>query len=254
MKNSQKASKVSPLKLLLTIPLALAFFLPINVQAMVTSTKIVTVAVKDSVTTEKNAVKTSEDNTIRKTRPAMDQADKNGIFMVVDKMPEYPGGINELLLYISHHVKYPVDAQEKRIQGKIIVRFVVTKSGKIDNAEVIRGLYPAIDKEGLRVINSLPDWIPGEQKGEKVPVWYTIPITFKLTGSSKSSLTDPKIAPVLIMDGKVLPIGYDISTMNKDSIQSVNILKADTEAKKAELILKYGNQAANGVIIITKKK
>jgi len=169
-------------------------------------------------------------------------------------MPQFPGGESELLKYIGNNLKYPVEAQQKGIQGKILVRFVVNKTGKVENAEVIRGLDPAIDKEGLRVINSLPIWMPGEQKGEKVSVWYTLPITFKLTNDDKSSNFDTKKMPVFVMDGKVLPVGYNINSINKDNIQSVNVLKPDTEAKKTELISKYGEGAVNGVIIITMKK
>jgi TonB family protein len=254
MRNHKNTSRESLLKISLIIPLALIFILSVNAQPSSTSKKMVSDLTKDSVTTEKQVVKAPIDNTAVNSKPVINQTEKDKIYTVIEKMPQFPGGEAELLKYIGTNLKYPVEAQQKGIQGRIMVRFVVTKTGKVENAEVIRGLYPAIDKEGLRVINSLPDWVPGEQKGEKVSVWYTLPITFKLTNDAKSSNFDPKKIPVLVLDGKVLPIGYNISAINKESIQSVNVLKADTEAKKTELILKYGEQAVNGVIEITMKK
>jgi len=191
-------------------------------------------------------------------KPAVGIPDKDGVYSVIDKMPQYPGGESELLKFIGQNLKYPVKAQEKGIQGRLIIRFVVNKLGKVENAEVLRGLDPEMDQEGLRVINLLADWIPGEQKGEKVSVYYTLPITFRLTGgsgsSSKTTSFDPKQTPVFVLDGKVLPKDYNMSTLNKDSILSVNVLKPDTEQKKADLISKYGQSAVNGVIEITSKK
>ncbi|MFA5044644.1 MAG: M56 family metallopeptidase [Paludibacter sp.] len=102
-------------------------------------------------------------------------------FTVVDKMPQFPGGESGLLKYIGDNLKYPVTAQKNGIQGRIIVRFIVNKLGRVENAEVLRSLDPECDNEALRVVNAMPEWIPGEQKGEKVSVYYTLPITYKLT-------------------------------------------------------------------------
>jgi len=254
MKNNKNTSRESLLKISLIIPLALAFILSVNAKPSTTSTKIVSDLAKDSVNNVKQVEKAPVDNTDLNSKHVINQKDKEKVYTVIEKMPQFPGGESELLKYIGNNLKYPVEAQQKGIQGKILVRFVVNKTGKVENAEVIRGLDPAIDKEGLRVINSLPIWMPGEQKGEKVSVWYTLPITFKLTNDDKSSNFDTKKMPVFVMDGKVLPVGYNINSINKDNIQSVNVLKPDTEAKKTELISKYGEGAVNGVIIITMKK
>ena len=102
------------------------------------------------------------------------------VYTVIEQMPQFPGGESELLGYISKNLKYPVIAQENGIQGKVIVRFVVTKNGSVDKVEVVRQLDPACDKEAMRVIRSLPKFIPGKQNGVNVSVWYTLPITFKL--------------------------------------------------------------------------
>ncbi len=102
------------------------------------------------------------------------------IFTVVEKMPEFPGGQGALLQYLAKSIKYPVIAQENGIQGRVSCSFVVNKDGSIVDAEVIRGVDPSLDKEALRVINSMPKWKPGEQRGKPVRVKYTVPVTFRL--------------------------------------------------------------------------
>lgn len=99
---------------------------------------------------------------------------------VVEQMPSFPGGEGELLTYIAKNLKYPVIAQENGIQGTVIVRFVVSKTGEVDKVEVLRSLDPACDKEAKRVVANLPRWIPGKQNGANVSVYYTLPIRFKL--------------------------------------------------------------------------
>lgn len=102
------------------------------------------------------------------------------VFTMVDEMPEFPGGQLELRKFIAYAVKYPVVAQEKGIQGKVFVSFVVNKDGSVSNAKVIRGVDPSLDAEALRVVNSLPAFNPGKHKGNVVAVQYTIPINFVL--------------------------------------------------------------------------
>lgn len=102
------------------------------------------------------------------------------VFFIVEDMPEFPGGDLALRKYIANAVKYPVIAQENGIQGKVYVTFVVGKDGSINNAGVARGVDPSLDKEALRVVNSLPKWKPGKQRGKPVNVSYTVPINFVL--------------------------------------------------------------------------
>ncbi|WP_340112429.1 M56 family metallopeptidase [Maribellus mangrovi] len=106
--------------------------------------------------------------------------DKAEVFIVVEEMPEFPGGDAALRQFIVNEVKYPELAHENGIQGKVFVNFVVTKSGSIANARIVRGVDPILDKEALRVINTLPAWKPGKQKGQAVNVSYTVPINFAL--------------------------------------------------------------------------
>ena len=102
------------------------------------------------------------------------------VFDVVEKMPEYPGGQAALFEYLSTNVKYPVDAEKQKIQGRVLVTFVVNTDGSITDIEVVKKAFPSLDAEAVRVISGMPKWIPGEQKGQKVRVKYTVPLSFNL--------------------------------------------------------------------------
>ena len=102
------------------------------------------------------------------------------VFDVVEKMPEYPGGQAALFEYLSTNVKYPADAEKQKIEGRVLVTFIVNTDGSITDIELVRKAFPSLDAEAVRVISGMPKWIPGEQKGQKVRVKYTVPLTFRL--------------------------------------------------------------------------
>ena len=102
------------------------------------------------------------------------------VFMVVEEMPEYPGGVPALRQFLANSVKYPEEAIKKGIQGKVYVNFVVEKDGSIVVAKIARGVSPELDAEALRVVKLMSKWKPGKQKGEAVRVSYTVPINFAL--------------------------------------------------------------------------
>ncbi|MBD9167768.1 MAG: M56 family peptidase [Parabacteroides johnsonii] len=112
---------------------------------------------------------------------------RNQIFTVVEVMPEFPGGQGALLKFLKTNVKYPESAMKEGIEGRVSCSFVVGKDGVISDAEVIRGVSPALDEEALRVVNSMPVWSPGKQRGEAVNVKYTVPVTFRLSGGEKKT-------------------------------------------------------------------
>lgn len=107
-------------------------------------------------------------------------AKKDSVFVIVDVMPEFPGGDSELRKFIAKSVRYPEVAQQNGIQGKVYVTFVVEKDGSVARMKVVRGVDPSLDKEALRVVSSLPKWTPGKLKGRAVAVTYTVPISFVL--------------------------------------------------------------------------
>lgn len=108
--------------------------------------------------------------------------DDNRVFDVVEQKPQFPGGEAALLKYVAEHIRYPAMAQENNIQGRVVVQFVVTKTGAVGEVKVVRGKDPDLDKEAVRVVKSLPKFVPGKMNGHAVNVWYTLPIQFKLQG------------------------------------------------------------------------
>lgn len=101
-------------------------------------------------------------------------------FIVVEEMPEFPGGTSELQKYITENTRYPENAKNQSIQGKVIIRFCVKADGGVSMASVLKGVSPDLDAEAVRVVNSLPAFKPGKQGGKAVPVWYMVPIAFTL--------------------------------------------------------------------------
>ncbi|HET6557851.1 MAG TPA: TonB family protein, partial [Prolixibacteraceae bacterium] len=104
---------------------------------------------------------------------------ENDVYTLVEQMPEFPGGEEALKIYMASNIKYPEIALENGIQGKVFISFVVNKEGRISNAKVMRSIDPALDQEALRVVESMPSWIPGKQNGKEVDVEYTLPVEFK---------------------------------------------------------------------------
>ena len=141
--------------------------------------------VEDNVETESNEVNTEEtEEEVVIAAPVeapQEEEEEEVVFVVVESMPEFPGGQQALFKYLSENVKYPVIAQENGIQGRVICQFVVNKDGSIVDVEVVRsGGDPSLDKEAIRVIKSMPKWKPGKQRGKAVRVKYTVPVNFKL--------------------------------------------------------------------------
>ncbi len=106
-------------------------------------------------------------------------SNEDSVYIVVEKMPEFPGGVVALRKFIQDNFNFGLIG-EMNIQGSIYVRFIVNNSGKVDNAQIVRGVAPLLDDEALRVVNSLPDFKPGTQNGKPVNVWYSVPIHFHL--------------------------------------------------------------------------
>jgi protein TonB len=102
------------------------------------------------------------------------------IFVVVEEQPEYPGGNAAMMQFLSDNIRYPVIAQENGIQGRVICNFVVERDGSITDVQVVRGVDPSLDREAVRVIQQMPRWKPGKQRGQPVRVRFTLPVVFRL--------------------------------------------------------------------------
>lgn len=132
----------------------------------------------DQGTDDRNVVREHKDEVIvEEKKPEVEE-----VFRAVEQMPMFPGGDAALMKYLSSHIQYPTMAMENNVQGRVIVQFVVTKTGKIGEVKVVRSVDRDLDAEAVRVCKSLPDFIPGKMNGQAVNVWYTLPVTFKLQG------------------------------------------------------------------------
>ena len=208
------------------------------------------------------------------------------IFQVVEQMPEFPGGMQKAMEFLGKNIKYPVAAQEAKIEGRVIVQFVVGRDGSVSDAKVMRGVNPELDAEAVRVVSIMPKWNPGKQRGKAVAVKYTMPIMFRLQTPEpkkeemphtlqvslkvdknatkedvdmvknhlRSNFTGVPIViaddgkkPLIIVDGEVKE-GMKLSQISPETIESVSVMKNETA------IAQYGDKAKDGVISIVTKK
>ena len=186
------------------------------------------------------------------------------VFDVVEKMPEFPGGVQELLGFLSKTIKYPAEAEKAGTQGRVIATFVVRKDGSISDARVVKSVDPLLDAEALRVINAMPAWIPGTQNGKPVNVKYTVPISFRLDGKTKEAPTavgtfTPTEKPTAV--GTFTPTENPLVIVNDKTIDFENMKDIDPKTIDKMTVLKdkaatdlYGDKAKHGVIVITTKK
>lgn len=107
-------------------------------------------------------------------------SDDDEIFLRVDRKAQFPGGVHNLMLYIRENMEYPEEAKEDGVQGRVLIKFIVRKDGSIDNINVTRSLDPLLDKEAIRLVENMPNWIPAQNQGRIVNSFFTIPILFRL--------------------------------------------------------------------------
>ena len=112
------------------------------------------------------------------------------VFVAVQKMPEFVGGMDALMNYLSTNIQYPAEAQQKGIHGTVIISFIVEKDGSLSDVQVVRGVDPSLDNEALKVIQKMPKWIPGQQNGRNVRVKYTLPVEFKLNNDVRITINE----------------------------------------------------------------
>ena len=105
---------------------------------------------------------------------------KNMVYDVVEVMPQFPGGQIAMLKYSMENIKYPEQAMKEGIQGRVAVRFIVEKDGRVSNVRLLRSVQPSLDKEAIRVVKSMPKWTPGKHNGKPVRVRFNVPVMFKL--------------------------------------------------------------------------
>ena len=203
------------------------------------------------------------------TAPA-DTARSEKTYDVVETMPEFSGGTGEMIKYLVKNIRYPKEMEEQKVEGRVIVTFVVRKNGEITDAKVVKSVHPQLDAEALRIINGMPNWTPGMQNGKPVNVKFALPVSFKLDSSTgsvtkldvpadkqvKQITTAQRITnangstPLIIVDGKKLSESEYKTWDNiiPDDIEKMEVLKAEKDIKQ------YGDEGKYGVIKITMKK
>lgn len=254
MMNKKQTSALATVKYLLAVP-AMALLLVGNA-AQASSLKLAAVSpaenstMPNSVTTIPDETDTAQDKAGKQITITITEPDSP--VTVAEEMPQFPGGNNALFDYLSKNLRYPAEEAKKGIQGRVVLKFVVHKTGKISQVEVIKGFNKALDDEAVRVVQSMPDWKPGRNnEGEAVSVYFTLPIVFKLDNNEKkSSANMPDFSKVLVLvDGKEVT-DTDVKGLKPETIESVSVLKDQAS------IAKYGDRAngKEGVVLITLKK
>ena len=128
--------------------------------------------------------------TIKLPKGSVDQ-----VYVIVEKMPQFPGGNGEMSKFLATTIKYPVEASKKKIQGRVVCQFVVAKDGTITDPIVLRKVDPLLDAEAIRVLNMMPKWVPGEHGGKAVRTKFTLPILFRVKGDAKTLAKTPATTP-----------------------------------------------------------
>ena len=102
------------------------------------------------------------------------------VFDTVEQMPEYPGGMQAMIAFLQTNMKYPEDAAKQKVEGRVMVQFIVETDGSISDVHVAKQVFPSLDAEAIRVVQAMPKWMPGKEKGKVVRVKYNLPIVFRM--------------------------------------------------------------------------
>ena len=164
--------------------------------------------------------------------------------------PQFSGGEVKLLSYVADSIQYPFASKQLNTQGKVFVRFMVDKTGKVNDATVVRRVDYFLDKEALRVVSTLPDWIPGSKCGEKTDSYVLMPVTFKLGDPKAPKVWERNAKTIILLDGVRLPASFNIDWINYTNLTSYQTLQPGTKEVNKKLVSQYGKDAVNGVILI----
>ena len=163
------------------------------------------------------------------------------IFQVVEEMPEFPGGMGEAMKFLAKNIKYPVSAQQAKIEGRVIVQFVVERDGSISDIHTVRSVNPDLDAEAIRVVSLMPKWKPGKQRGKAVAVKYTMPIMFRLQSP------EPKKEEAAPFHQITLKVDKDADKGNVDAIKEF-FKNRNSKGTCIETTLLLGDNRKNNVI------
>jgi TonB family protein len=293
MMNRRESKKMGLIKYALILPVTLTLVLWSNaevvsssVSAIVESTNVVEVtSIEQQAIQQRNTPPPPPPPGYHVHQRAGQPITENSVWGIVGKMPEFPGGKEAQMKFLSERLRYPVIAQEAGMQGRVIAQFDVQRTGKITNVEILNGVSTELDNEVKRLINAMPDWIPGEHNGNTVIVRQTVSVLFRLQGDEPATnqiAAEPSdivvvaygvaasnnateqdtprvnnpfldsegnpIRPLIVIDDVVKGVDFDLSTINPDDIESISVLKGEIAIEY------YGEDAKDGAVIITLKK
>ncbi len=175
---SRTAGKLRSLVLVPALAIGIAVVSIPAVASVISGASETTLLDSDSKVSKISAISANTESVAEMRTSA--PASYNKVFTTVEKLAEFPGGIEAMMKWLQYNVKYPKEAEKAGEQGKAVVKFTVNKDGSISNATIIKSVSPSIDKEALRVVTSMPKWKPAENGGKKVACWYTLPVSFRL--------------------------------------------------------------------------
>lgn len=229
MMNKTKSPALRVAKYLIALPLLFLFVVANSVYAGQDESVRLSEVTSDIIDAEA-LLQTNEYATIVAQESNINQEPGEPIFQVVENAPEFLGGQEGLMKFLSENTRYPVIAIDHGIQGRVIVRFVVTKTGKVSNVEVMRGVDPSLDREAVRVVEAMPAWKPGTQKGEAVNVYFTMPIVFKLPADTEKESQQEEQEDI-----KKMIIEFKSPADTKKESQPVDAGKSDGEKRSIEI-------------------
>ena len=181
------------------------------------------------------------------------QTEEEVIFQVVEQMPEFPGGMSEAMMFLAKNIKYPVAAQQAKIEGRVIVQFVVGKDGSISDVHTVRSVSPELDAEAIRVVSMMPKWNPGKQRGKAVPVSYTMPIMFRLQGptpkAKEEKPTDSHQISLKVDKGANLDQVYTIKDILKRRWAGSSLIVAN-DINESPLVIVDGKEMGVGIDVM----
>ncbi len=194
------------------------------------------------------------------------QIDTEAPFVVVEEMPMFPDGDKALLEYLSKNVRYPEEAKAAGTEGRVIIRFIVTRTGRVEGVSVLKGVDPVLDAEAARLVGTLPDFMPGKQGGKAVDVWYMVPVTFSLgagpEATEKSVPPPPPPPPPAFVDEEPFVVVEDMPEYPGGDIALLQFVNENThypeEAKaqniQGRVIVRFAVTKAGNVSDITALK
>lgn len=213
MMNKKRTKEIGRTKYLMFLPLAALLMIISNIEAVARTTKSIAKEVMQTVeqvveqtpvvaadvqqTPPQDKKKVAQDD--KKKSEANKGGDYEPVFEVVENAPEYPGGTPALMEFLSKNVRYPEAAHKAGVQGRVVAQFIVEKNGSISNVKIVKSVNPDLDGEAIRVVSTMPVWIPGKQRGQAVRVKFTVPVMFRLSGGpAAQEIKDSKLSEVVV--------------------------------------------------------